>query len=94
MNHVPRRTPIDRDEADDDLPMDPDISLLADYLARELTLRAQYIVEAQIKDDAALRRKVRLLIDLWFLQVSFDDGSLLRLVKRLGPSVARVSNEP
>ncbi len=60
------------DEAgDDELPADPDLSLLAAYVSRELSVVEIMAVEKRFRTDAAFRARVQAVLDIAALPVSF-----------------------
>jgi hypothetical protein len=60
-------------ERDDNEPLDPDIMLMVDYLARELSEREAKAVEARLVDDKAFYEKVAPIIKIWTMPVKFGD---------------------
>jgi hypothetical protein len=73
MNDDVRRGqgPVELD--DDDEPVDEDIALITDYLARELPVEKEAEVERRLVEDGAFYEKVAPVIKIWTMPVRFRD---------------------
>jgi hypothetical protein len=63
----------DSGELDRITPIDPDILLITDYLAGELSPEQEAVVEARLVDDEAFFEKVSPAILVWTMPIDFDE---------------------
>jgi hypothetical protein len=90
MNSTDRPGNVGREDDEARGPVDPDIALITDYLARALSPEEAAAVEHRLKTDIAFYKKVAPVVKVWTMPVNFRE----RLARGEAEAVAGAKPAP